>query len=193
MAGQEWTGSLWGLYDDDYVGKVNEAIRKVAIEENTIVIFTSDNGGTPAAGLDVMVAKGHYSSYIYRGHKADIYEGGHRVPFIAKRPPRITKGTSRHVTICLTDLMATSAELTGYNLKDNEVEDSYSLVSLFDINYKVDEFREATVHHSIEGEGNFAIRQDDWKLIMAEGFAGWSFPKPGDPAEAELTDASYTI
>lgn len=171
---------------DDYVGQVNEAIRRAGIEENTIVIFTSDNGGSPAAGLDVMEAKGHYSSYIYRGHKADIYEGGHRVPFIIKWPLNIQKGTSRDETICLTDLLATSAELTGYQLKENEGEDSYSLLSLFDVNHKVNEFREATVHHSIEGY--FAIRQGDWKLIVAKGSGGWSFPKPGDPAEAELPE-----
>ena len=171
---------------DDYVGQVNEAIKKAGIEENTLVIFTSDNGGSPAAGLDVMQAAGHYSSYIYRGHKADAYEGGHRVPFIAKWPAKIQAGTTRTHTICLTDVMATSAEITGYQLKDNEGEDSYSLMRLFNYDDPLEEFREATVHHSING--SFAIRQGDWKLIMAKGSGGWSFPKPGDPAEAELPD-----
>ncbi|WP_339752103.1 arylsulfatase [Algoriphagus aquimarinus] len=171
---------------DDYVGQLNEAIKKAGIEENTLIVFTSDNGGSPAAGLDVMQEAGHFSSYIYRGHKADIFEGGHRVPFIAKWPAKIQKGTSRSETICLTDLMATGAELSGYELKDNEGEDSYSLVSLFDANNKVAQFREATVSHSING--SFAIRQGDWKLIMAKGSGGWSFPKPGDPSEAELPD-----
>ena len=171
---------------DDYVGQVNEAIKKAGIEENTLVIFTSDNGGSPAAGLDVMREKGHFSNYIYRGHKADAFEGGHRVPFIAKWPAKIQAGTSRDQTICLTDMMATSAEITGYSLKDNEGEDSYSLLGLFDAEKQVDKFREATVHHSING--SFAIRQGEWKLIMAKGSGGWSFPKPGDPAEAELPD-----
>lgn len=171
---------------DDYVGQVNEAIKKAGIEENTLVIFTSDNGGSPAAGLDVMQAAGHFSSYIYRGHKADAFEGGHRVPFIAKWPAKIKAGTSRDQTICLTDMMATSAEITGYTLKDNEGEDSYSLMGLFDVEKQVDNFRKATVHHSING--SFAIRQGEWKLIMAKDSGGWSFPKPGDPAEAELPD-----
>lgn len=171
---------------DDYVGKVNKALEDAGIADNTLVIFTSDNGGSPAAGLDVMQAAGHFSSYIYRGHKADIFEGGHRVPFIAKWPAKIQAGTSRSETICLTDLMATGAELSGYELKDNEGEDSYSLVSLFDSDKKVEQFREALVSHSING--SFAIRQGDWKLIMAKGSGGWSFPKPNDPAEAELPD-----
>jgi arylsulfatase A len=171
---------------DDYVGKVNEALKKAGIEENTLVIFTSDNGGSPAAGLDVMQAEGHFSNYIFRGHKADIFEGGHRVPFIAKWPAKIKKGTSRDQTICLTDLMATGAELSGYVLKDNEGEDSYSLVKLLDADYKAESFREATVHHSING--SFAIRQGDWKLIMAKGSGGWSFPTPGSPAEEDLPE-----
>ncbi|MBN3584016.1 arylsulfatase [Algoriphagus aestuarii] len=171
---------------DDYIGQVNAAIKNAGIEENTLVIFTSDNGGSPAAGLDVMQAAGHFSSFIYRGHKADAYEGGHRVPFIAKWPAKIQAGTTRDHTICLTDIMATSAEITGYDLKDNEGVDSYSLMRLFDYDDPLEEFRDATVHHSING--SFAIRQGDWKLILAKGSGGWSFPKPGDPTEAELPD-----
>ncbi|WP_288369862.1 arylsulfatase [uncultured Algoriphagus sp.] len=171
---------------DDYVGQVNEAIKKAGIEDNTLVIFTSDNGGSPAAGLDVMQASGHFSSHIYRGHKADIYEGGHRVPFIAKWPAEIQAGSTRTQTICLTDLMATAADIIDYELGENEGEDSYSLMSLFDVQNEVQTFREATVHHSIDG--SFAIRQGDWKLIMAKGSGGWSFPKPGDPAEEGLPE-----
>ncbi|SFU03369.1 Arylsulfatase A [Algoriphagus locisalis] len=171
---------------DDYVGQVNAAIKNAGIEENTLIIFTSDNGGSPAAGLDVMQAAGHFSSYIYRGHKADIYEGGHRVPFIAKWPAKIQAGTTRDHTICLTDVIATSAEITGYELKDNEGEDSFSLMRLFDFDDPLEEFREATVHHSING--SFAIRQGDWKLIMAKGSGGWSAPKPNTPDEEGLSD-----
>lgn len=190
---QEWQGKSgllpfgdFMMMIDDYVGKLNQAIKDAGIEENTLVIFTSDNGGSPAAGIDKMQAMGHYSSYIYRGHKADIFEGGHRVPFIAKWPKKIQNGTSRDETICLTDIMATSADIVGYSLKDNEGEDSYSLLELFDVGKEVSSFREATVHHSING--SFAIRQGDWKLIMAKGSGGWCFPKPGDPAESELPD-----
>ena len=171
---------------DDYVGQVNAAIKNAGIEENTLIIFTSDNGGSPAAGIEEMQALGHFSSYIYRGHKADAFEGGHRVPFIAKWPSKIKAGTSRDQTICLTDVMATGAEITGHKLKDNQGEDSYSLVELFDADREVDQFREATVHHSING--SFAIRQGDWKLIMAKGSGGWSAPKPNTPDEEGLPD-----
>ncbi|WP_026955104.1 sulfatase family protein [Algoriphagus vanfongensis] len=171
---------------DDYMGQLSAAVKEAGIEENTLIIFTSDNGGSPAAGLDVMQAAGHFSSYIYRGHKADIYEGGHRVPFIAKWPAQIQAGTEREHTISLTDVMATVADFVGYSLKDNEAEDSYSLMSLFDSAEPVETFREATVFHSING--SFAIRQGDWKLIMAKGSGGWSSPKPNTSDEEGLPD-----
>ncbi|MCK4853164.1 MAG: arylsulfatase, partial [Bacteroidales bacterium] len=66
---------------DDYMGQLLETIKTSGIEENTIVFFTSDNGCSPAAKFEVMLKKGHNPSYVFRGHKADIYEGGHRVPF----------------------------------------------------------------------------------------------------------------
>ena len=81
---------------DDYMGQLLAAVKQAGVEENTLVIFTSDNGCAPAAKIEEMTAKGHYPSYIYRGHKADIYEGGHRVPFIAKWPAQILRVQKIH-------------------------------------------------------------------------------------------------
>ena len=114
---------------------------------------------------------------MFRGHKADIFEGGHRVPFIAKWPDRIEKGSVSDEVICTTDLMATCADIVGYTLPDNEGEDSYSLVPVFEQVRLGHPLREATVHHSING--SFAIRKGDWKLIMCPGSGGWSYPRPG--------------
>ena len=124
-----------------------------------------------------MIKEGHYPNSIYRGHKADIYEGGHRVPFLVKWPKEIKKGSVSDETICLTDLMATVAEIADYDLKDNEGEDSYSLMPIFKGSSFSAPFREATVHHSING--SFAIRKGNWKLAMCPGSAGWSYPRPG--------------
>jgi len=143
--------------------------------DNTLVIFTSDNGCSPEADFEVLGAKGHNPSYIYRGHKADIYEGGHRVPFIAKWPKVIAKGQTTDQLICSTDLMATCADLVGYPLAENEGEDSYSLLPFFK-NKSTESSRKEVIHHSINGR--FAIRAGDWKLIMDAGSAGWSFPNP---------------
>ena len=163
---------------DDYVGQLNNAVKQAGIEDNTLIIFTSDNGCSPAAKIEEMTAKDHYPSFIYRGHKADIYEGGHRVPFIAKWPSRIQKGSVTNQTICTTDFTATCASIVDYPLKDNEAEDSYDLLPLFDQQEIEGSFREATIHHSING--SFAIRQGDWKLIMCPGSGGWSYPRPGN-------------
>ncbi len=162
---------------DHYMGQLLQSIEDAGIDKNTLVIFTSDNGCSPEADFELLAEKGHHPSYIYRGHKADIFEGGHRVPFIARWPEKIEAGTVSDEVICTTDLMATCAEIAGTALDDSEGEDSYSLLSLFEGMESEAPFREATVHHSIRGE--FAIRKGDWKLIMCPGSGGWSYPRPG--------------
>ncbi|MEN8201408.1 MAG: arylsulfatase [Bacteroidota bacterium] len=163
---------------DDYMGKLLEGVKQAGIEKNTLVFFTSDNGCSPRADFNALEEKGHDPSYIFRGHKADIFEGGHRVPFIVKWPARIKYGTVSDEIICTTDIFRTLASLTGYEVGDHEGEDSYDLSSLFDQMPSERPLREATVHHSING--SFAIRQGDWKLIMCPGSGGWSYPTPND-------------
>ncbi len=161
---------------DSYIGELINEIEKAGIEKNTMIIFTADNGCSPAAGIVELQDMGHYPSYIYRGHKADIYEGGHRVPFIVKWPERIDKDVVNDQIISTTDLMATLAEIVDYSLSENEGEDSYSMLHLFNGNKADNSIRETIVHHSING--SFAIRRGEWKLIMAPGSGGWSFPNP---------------
>ncbi|WP_431125772.1 sulfatase family protein [Flagellimonas flava] len=182
---EEWQGKSglnpygdFMMMVDDYMGQLNAAIKEAGVEENTLIVFTSDNGCSPAAKIDEMTEKGHYPSYVYRGHKADIFEGGHRVPYIVKWPAKVQKGSIMDQTICTTDFMATSAAIAGYQLKDNEGEDSYNILPLLTQEAIEGDFREATVHHSING--SFAIRKGDWKLIMCQGSGGWSFPTPNN-------------
>lgn len=163
---------------DDYIGQLIQTVADHGITDNTIIVFTSDNGCSPAAGFDDMINKGHLPNHIYRGHKADIYEGGHRVPFIVKWPNKITKGQTSDKVICTTDLLATCADIVNYDMKDSEGEDSYSMLSLLDNDNASTTLREATVHHSING--SFAIRKDEWKLIMCPGSGGWSHPRPNN-------------
>ncbi|MEM9143400.1 MAG: arylsulfatase [Bacteroidota bacterium] len=168
---------------DDYMGQLMGALEAAGLEDNTLIIFTSDNGCSPQADYEVLAAKGHNPSYIYRGHKADIFEGGHRVPFIVKWPKKVQAGSVSDETICHTDLMATCADIVGASLKENEGEDSYSLRPLWHTG--IGEFkREATVHHSVNG--SFAIRKGPWKLIFCPGSGGWSAPKPNSEGIEEL-------
>ena len=163
---------------DGYMGQLLAQIKESGIEGNTLIIFTSDNGCSPQANFKKLIEKGHNPSGIYRGHKADIFEAGHRVPFIVKWPAIIEAGSVNNQTICTTDFMATVAAITDYKLKDNEGEDSFSMLPLLTQEFKGDSFREATIHHSING--SFAIRKGDYKLIMCAGSGGWSFPRPNN-------------
>lgn len=164
------------LMVDAMVGKVMAAVDKAGIGRNTIVVFTSDNGCSPAADFEALKAKGHNPSSIYRGTKADLFDGGHRIPCIVRWPAKLKPHKVKQ-TICLNDFMATFSAITGYQLKDNEGEDSYNILPLL-LNVKPQKIiREATVHHSING--NFTIRKGEWKLLLSPGSGGWSYPRPG--------------
>ncbi len=168
---------------DGTVGQVRDALERAGMLENTLFIVTSDNGCAPMAGLDELHAKGHYPSYHFRGHKADIFDGGHRIPFLARWPGRVPAGATYGETICLTDLMATAAAIAGERLPDNAAEDSVSLVPAL-TGETQGPVREATVHHSVSGF--FAIRQGPWKLILCGHSGGWSDPKPQDARKGNL-------
>lgn len=168
---------------DDYMGQLQEVLEQNGLADNTLLIFTSDNGCSPEADFPLLDSLGHDPSAGFRGHKADIYEGGHRVPFIARWPGRIPAGSHADATICLTDLFATAADLVEIDMLDGEGEDSYSLVPLFDPAAASTFARKNTVHHSING--SFALRQGDWKLIFCPGSGGWSFPRPAQVAKTD--------
>jgi len=165
------------MQTDHCVGQILDALETNGLAENTLVVFTSDNGCSPVANIKELESKGHYPSAQFRGYKADIWDGGHRIPFIVRWPGKIKPGTASTQLICLTDLMATCAELVGERLPDNVGEDSVSILpALLGADRKP--LREAVVHHSINGM--FAVRQGAWKLELCPGSGGWSEPR--DPA-----------
>jgi len=157
------------------VGQVMQALERNGKADNTIFIFTSDNGCSPMADFKDLAKKGHNPNYQFRGHKADIYDGGHRIPFIAKWPNKISAGSLCDDTICLTDLIATVADIIDVNLPDNAGEDSFTILANL-LGTATGPVREATVHHSVNG--SFSIRQNKWKLILCPGSGGWSYPVP---------------
>ena len=160
---------------DDVVRQIRETLKKQGISENTMLVFVSDNGCSPRANYEELAKVDHNPSYVFRGHKADIFEGGHRVPFILEWPEKVRKNTSSNKTICTTDFFATCADIVGYKIQDGEAVDSYSMLPI--ITGKSDEtIREYTVHHSING--SFAIRKGNWKLILCPDSGGWSYPTP---------------
>lgn len=163
------------LMIDHYMGQLLQTLKIKGIQDNTLIIFTTDNGCSPAAGFENMKTKGHFANGNFRGHKADIFEGGHRVPFIAQWPSVIKKNTENATPLCTVDLLATLADITDRRLNDNEGEDSYSLLPLFQGNNSEYQ-RKNMINHSING--SFAIREGAWKLITAPDSGGWSYPNP---------------
>lgn len=169
------------LMVDAKVGEILDAVQKSGDPDNTLLVFTSDNGCSPWADFETLIPKGHNPSYIYRGAKADLYDGGHRIPCVLQWPGKIKKSFTVDQTVCLTDFMRTFAEITGYAPGDDEAEDSYNLLpALLKPGYP-ETIREATVHHSING--SFSIRKGDWKLLFSAGSGGWSHPTPGKEEE----------
>jgi len=160
---------------DWVVAQVLEQLKQSGLDDNTLVIFTSDNGFAPYVKIPKMIAAGYRPSGPFRGAKATIYEGGHRVPFIVRWPGRVAPGSTSNVTICTTDFFATFAELLGRKgqIPDNAAEDSFSFYPC--LKGKTDPTRPFTIHHSISGK--FAIRKGDWKLLLTrDGGGGWALP-----------------
>jgi len=163
---------------DAMVGEIMNSLEEQGISDNTILVFTSDNGCSNQANFKQLATKGHDPSHIYRGHKADIFEGGHRVPYIVRWPKKVKPDTSDQL-VCTTDLFATLSDVIGVDFSDDVAEDSYSFLS--ELNLKTNkEKRTSIVHHSING--SFAYRKEDWKAIFCSGSGGWSSPRPNSKA-----------
>ncbi|MCL2879891.1 MAG: arylsulfatase [Treponema sp.] len=168
------------LMCDDVVAQIIQKMKDRGIYDNTILVYTSDNGCSPLADFKELADAGHNPSYHFRGHKADIYEGGHRIPLLLQWPAMIQKGKRCSQTVCLSDLMATMADLLGIHLPEDAAEDSVSNLPLWKNPEHCPVIRQDTVHESING--SVSIRSGKWKLEMCPGSGGWSWPKPGEEA-----------
>ncbi|ADY52607.1 sulfatase [Pseudopedobacter saltans DSM 12145] len=176
--------------ETDYmIGKVLKALKDKGLDKNTLVIVTSDNGSDWKP--EDIEATNHYANYIYRGRKADIYESGHRIPFIASWPSKIPMGTMSNQIMCTTDLFATVAAIVNQPLPQDAAEDSYNMLDAFTGKNKTKQIREAIIHHSLGGI--FAIRKGDWKLTTALGSGGFTQPRTLEPQANEAPMTLYNI
>lgn len=164
------------MQTDAAIGEILAAIERGGLDKNTLVVVTSDNGCSPMARFEELLSKGHNPSHVFRGHKADIYEGGHRVPFLVRWPGKVKAGSTCDATMWLGDLLATFADILRKKIPDEAGEDSVSLLPALSVRQGAT-IHEAIVHHSING--SFAIRSGNWKLVFAPGSGGWSAPRPG--------------
>jgi len=182
----EWKGkSGLGLYGDYVmetdaeVGRVLDAIDQVGLTKNTIVIFTSDNGCAPYINVHALESKGHYPSAQFRGYKSDVWDGGHRIPYMVRWPGVIVPGAICSQLSCQVDLLATCADILGVELPKDGGVDSISELPLW--RGKPRPARQSVVHHSFKG--NFAIRDKQWKLVLCSDSGGWSRGPKSPPVQ----------
>ena len=163
---------------DATIGRILGALDRSGRSDETLLIVTSDNGAHwPESDIERF---DHRANGPWRGQKADIHEGGHRVPFLARWPGRVEAGSTCDATICLTDLMATVASATGTDLPPGAAEDSFDLTPLLLGESSDGPIRPPVVHHS--AQGMFAVRVGDWKLIEGLGSGGFTPPRRIDPS-----------
>ena len=182
------------MQTDNVVVEVSKALERHGLTDNTLVIFTSDNGTSKAAGIDKLEAQGHFPSAHLRGSKADLWDGGHRIPFIVRWPGRVKPGSQNDELICLTDLLSTTAEILGVGVPAGSAEDSVSILPALR-GKRIVSTRNGVIHHS--HTGHFAYRYGKWKLLLARSSGGWSSPTEkeakSEPLEAQLYDMENDV
>lgn len=211
---KEWQGkSGVGAYGDfvmetdSRLGEIMAALESAKLAENTLIVFTSDNGGLwhewkseesddiksykPSPRGKFNAEHGHHSNAELRGTKADIWEGGHRVPFIVHWPARVKAGVVSGALVELNDTLATLADILGAKLPADAGEDSISFLPVLTSPTGAGATRTFAVHHSLQGV--FALREGPWKFVPVRGSGGFSTPKNIKPAADEPTVQLYNL
>ena len=167
------------IFELDYiVGRLMSKLDQLGYGENTLVIFTSDNGPEVPTVIDMRKTHKHDGARPWRGVKRDQWEGGHRVPFIARWPKNIKDGSTSKQTICLTDVIATCAALTGAKIPPNAAEDSYNILPALLGQVGDKPIREYTLHQTIKLD--LAIRHGNWKYLDHKGSGGNNYGREGE-------------
>ncbi|MEZ5394578.1 MAG: arylsulfatase [Bryobacterales bacterium] len=169
------------LQELDWIaGEVMQALDEAGVADNTLLIFTSDNGGMLNRGGQDAWKAGHHQNGELLGFKFDAWEGGHRVPFLARWPGRIPADSVSKSLISNVDLAGTVAALVGRELRPEECEDSFNLLPALtgpvDVQVR-DHLLIAPFHKT-----HLSLRRGDWMYIGAQGHGGFSAKNPGDHA-----------
>lgn len=162
---------------DWIVGEITSTLDKEGLTKNTLLIFTSDNGGMFNQGGQNAWQLGHRENANFLGFKFDAWEGGHRVPFIVRWPGEVKAGSQSNELLSNVDLLATMAGLVKYKLKEGEGPDSFNALPVF-LNSSERPIRSYLVIQPARKK-NLAIRKGKWMYISAQGGGGFSNPTPG--------------
>jgi arylsulfatase A-like enzyme len=161
---------------DAIVGELLHTLERLGLADNTLVIFSSDNGPETTSVVHMRADHGHDGAHPWRGVKRDQWEGGHRVPLLVRWPGKIAPGRVSDQTVCLTDLMATCAALTGATLPHDAAEDSFDLLPVLLGNEPAAPVRPYTLHQTISLA--LAIRRGPWKFLDHRGSGGNNYEQP---------------
>ncbi len=175
-------------HTDAVVGRILELLDRTGTAENTVVVFTSDNGADWKP-IDSETYPAHRANGPFKGQKSDIFEGGHRVPFVVRWPAVVEAGRQSDQLVVLTDLFATLAAVSGATIPDGAAEDSFDFSSVLLGTQPVQGLRNTAIHHSVEGM--FAIRRGTWKYIAGLGSGGWT--ETPIETNALITDQLYRL
>lgn len=176
------------LQVDDVVGKVVERLKKMGEWENTILIFSSDNGAYwPEEEIEL---QHHDSNAGRRGQKGDVWDGGHRIPLVISWPGKIKRQTTYHGLTSLTDFYATFKAFLDQEMKPGEGEDSQSFLPLL-TGENLKSHRKSMIHQS--SGGLFAYREGDWKYIDGLGSGGFTQPSLIEPQDGGPNGQLYNM
>ena len=164
------------IYEFDHiVGELMKALERLGVKDDTLVLVSSDNGPETTSVIHMRGDHGHDGARPWRGMKRDNWEGGHRVPFLASWPGKIAPGSTSDETVCLTDIMATCASLTGYSLPNDSAEDSFDILPVLLGKKSENGIRPYTLHQTISLA--LAIRKGKWKYLDHKGSGGNSYQR----------------
>lgn len=178
FAGKEFRGKTRAGPHGDFihqfdwiVGELMRELGKHGLADDTLVILSSDNGPEVASIIHMRADHGHDGARPWRGIKRDSWEGGHRVPLIVRWPGRIRPGSTTDQLVCLTDVMATLAAITGAVLPHDAGEDSFNLLPVLE-GKATDQVRPYLLTQAFGGAKTLSIRRGDWKYLDHRGSGG---------------------
>lgn len=167
------------IFEMDYiVGELLQSLERLGLDENTIVVFASDNGPEVPTVLDMRKTYQHDGARPWRGVKRDQWEGGHRTPFIVRWPGKVAANTTSNQMISLTDIMATCAEITGTEIPGTAAEDSYSILPILMGTQGDEPIRQYLLEQTISLA--MSIREGHWKYLDHKGSGGNNYDRPGE-------------
>ncbi len=173
---------------DAMIGRVLDTLRQLGMDDNTLVVITSDNGADWKPG-DIERYP-HRANAGWKGEKADIWEAGHRIPFIARWPGHIPANTVCSETGSLTDLMGTLAAILHRPLPPDAGEDSFNLLPAL-LRQPHSPIRKTIIDES--NDGMYSIREGNWKLELGLGSGGFSEPRTVEPAPGNVQGQLYDL